>query len=554
MSIADVTTGFHFKRSRQISGILVKHGFAFLAGNLGVTGSAAEKLLPHHERLTKPEHLLKAFEELGTTFIKLGQVLSTRADLLPPEYLNELAKLQDAAPPVPSEVAQEVIVAELGRPIETAFASFDPEPLAAASIGQAHAATLPDGTEVVVKVRRPGVMEQVQEDLAILNELAVVAARHWEFADQYDLVGLAREFGETLRSELDYIQEGHNAEQFAANFADDPMMHIPRVFWETTTSKVITLERIRGIKINDLQGLDAAGIDRPTLAAYATNVILKEVCDDGFFHGDPHPGNFFIEAGGRIGLIDFGMVGRVDERTRERLADLLIAINNRDVERLVDVDLELGVSQGPVDRESLQRDLDHLLSVYWGPSLKNLKVGPLLNDVFAIMRDHHLHLPSNLALMLKGLMMVEGLGGTLDPDYQMTAVLKPYAEQLIIRRYSPFHWLPRLGRASEEWTRLGMEMPQQLRRTMQAVERGNFQVGMRPEAFDPLIDHLEQVANRITLGVIAAAFIIGLAVLLSVYRPPGWQEFAWLVFAFGFLCALLLGVYLIWNILRSKRR
>jgi ubiquinone biosynthesis protein len=180
-----------------------------------------------------------------------------------------------------------------------------------------------------------------------------------------------------------------------------------------SASKVITLERIRGIKINDLPGLDAAGIDRPALAAYATNVILKEVCDDGFFHGDPHPGNFFIEPGGRIGLIDFGMVGRVDERTRERLADLLIAISNRDVERLVDVDLELGVSQGPVDSESLQRDLEHLLSVYWGPALKSLKLGPLLNDLFAVMRDHHLHLPSNLALMLKGLIMVEGMGGSL---------------------------------------------------------------------------------------------------------------------------------------------
>jgi ubiquinone biosynthesis protein len=556
MSIANLTTGFHFNRSRQISGILVRHGLDYLVGSLGLNGfAAAQKLFPRprQERLlTKPEHVRMALEEMGTTFIKLGQILSTRADLLPPDYLTELAKLQDAAPPVPSKIAEEAIVAELGRPIETVFASFDSEPLAAASIGQAHAATLPDGTEVIVKVRRPGVVEQVEEDLAILNELAVAAARHWEFADRYDLVGLAQEFAETLRSELDYIREGQSAELFAANFAHDPQIHIPRVFWETTTSKVLTLERIRGIKINNLAGLDAQGIDRPALAEYATNVVLKMVCDDGFFHADPHPGNFFIEPAGHIGLIDFGMVGRVDERTRERLADLLIAISNQDAERLVDVFLDLGVTRKRLNRELLRREIEHLLSVYWGRPLKDLKVGPLLNDVFAVMRRHHLHLPSNLALLLKTVIMIEGLGANLDPDFHLTTVLAPYSQQLMIQQYSPFRWFPRLGRASVEWARLGVEMPRQLRRMMRAAERGNFQVGMRPEGFDPLINRFEQISNRIVLGVIAAAFINGLAVLVSVYRPPAWEKWAWVVFAFGFLCALLLGVYLAWTILRTK--
>lgn len=556
MSIVNLRAGFHLNRSRQISGVLVRHGLGYLVGSLGLNGfAAAQKLVPrpHQERsLTKPEHLRMALEELGTTFIKLGQILSTRADLLPPDYLTELAKLQDSAPPVPSKVAQEAIVAELGRPIETVFAAFDPEPLAAASIGQAHAATLADGTEVVVKVRRPGVVEQVGEDLAILSELAAAAARHWEFADRYDLVGLAQEFAETLRSELDYIQEGHNAEQFAANFAQDPQIHIPRVFWELTSTKVLTLERIRGIKINDLPELDAHGIDRPALAEYATNVVLKMVCDDGFFHADPHPGNFFIEPAGLIGLIDFGMVGRVDEHTRERLADLLIAISNQDAERLVDVFLDLGVTRKRLNRELLRRDIDHLLSIYWGRALKDLKVGPLLNDVFVVMRRHHLHLPSNLALLLKTLIMIEGLGANLDPDFHLATVLAPYTQQLVIQQYSPLRWVPRLGRASLELAKLGVEMPQQLRRIMQAAERGNFQVGMRPEGFDPLINRFEQISNRIVLGVIAAAFINGLAVLVSVYRPPGWEKWAWVVFAFGFLCALVLGIYLAWNILRSR--
>ncbi|HSE22835.1 MAG TPA: AarF/UbiB family protein, partial [Pyrinomonadaceae bacterium] len=298
MSIMNLRKELHLDRSGAISGVLARHGIDYLAGSLGLKRfSAVQKLFGHAAQpvpFTQPEHLRMALEEMGTTFIKLGQILSTRADLLPAEYLIELTKLQDSAPPVPVELVREAVVKELGQPIETTFAFFDSEPLAAASIGQAHAAKLHDGTDVVVKIRRPGVLEQVEEDLQILKLLAASAARHWEFANRYDLPGLAQEFADTLRSELDYIREGQNAETFAANFADDPKIHIPRIFWDTTTTRVLTLERIRGTKINDVAALDKQGIDRAALAEYATNVTLKMVCDDGFFHADPHPGNFFI--------------------------------------------------------------------------------------------------------------------------------------------------------------------------------------------------------------------------------------------------------------------
>jgi ubiquinone biosynthesis protein len=497
-------------------------------------------------------HLRLALEELGTTFIKLGQILSTRADLLPTEYLVELTKLQDSASPVAFAEIQAAVVAELGQPIERIFAQFDPVPLAAASIGQAHAASLWNGTEVVVKVRRPGVVEQVNEDLEILKELAVTASRHWKFADRYDLTGLVEEFSHTLRSELDYIREGHNAERFAENFADDPRIHVPRVFWEATTSRVLTMERIRGIKINDLKALDEQGTDRRWLADYATNAVLKMVCEDGFFHADPHPGNFFIEPNGTVGLIDFGMVGVLDEQTQEVLAELLIAINHQDADRLVDVFLDLGVTRKRINRASVRRDIDRLLSIYWGLPLAELKVTALLNDVYSVMRRHHLHLPPNLALLLKTVIMIEGLGVNLDPDFRLTKSLTPYTERLVLRQYSPFRLLRSFGRASLDLTKLGVEMPQHLRRIVGAAENGNLQIGMRPEGFDPVIDRLERIANRIVLGVIAAAFINGLAVLVSVYRPPGWDRWGWAVFAFGFLFALLLGVYLALNILRPK--
>ena len=541
---------FHLDRSREIAGVLISHGWDYLRNNSH--HSVEKSLVRSQEGQSRPEHLRSALEDLGTTFIKLGQILSTRADLLPPDYLAELTKLQDDALPVPFKEIRSVLRAELGQPLENIFLHFEPEPLAAASIGQAHLAMLPDGTEVVVKVRRPGVVEQVKEDLEILKELAATATRHWEFADRYDLVGLVDEFSQTLRNELDYIREGRNAERFAANFAGDPLIHVPRVFWETTTSRVLTLERIRGVKINDLAGLDAQGTDRRWLANYATNVVLKMVCEDGFFHADPHPGNFFIEQSGAIGLIDFGMVGVVDERTQERLADLLVAINNQDANRLVDVFLDLGVSRKRIDRASLRRDVEHLFAAYWDLPLGQLKVTALLNDVFAVMRRHHLHLPSNLALLVKTVIMIEGLGVNLDPDFHFAAALEPYTEQLVLRQYSPRRWIRGLGHAGLDFARLGAEMPQQLRRIVSAAEDGNFQIGMHPEGFDPIINRLERISNRIVLGVIAAAFINGLAVLVSVYKPPGWERWGWVVFTFGFLCALGLGVYLALSISRSQ--
>ena len=547
MNLINWRKSFHLNRSKQIAGVLLSHGWNFLRNNeerIGATMSVAANARPLHLRL--------ALEELGTTFIKLGQILSTRADLLPPEYLVELTKLQDSAPPVAFEEIHQAIIVELGQPIENVFAQFDPVPLAAASIGQAHAAILWDGTEVVVKIRRPGVVEQVNEDLEILRELAATASRHWNIADRYDLSGLVEEFSQTLRSELDYIREGHNAEKFAANFAGDPFVHVPRVFWTATTSRVLTLERIRGVKINDLNGLDEQGTDRRWLAQYATNVVLKMVCEDGFFHADPHPGNFFIEPQGAIGLIDFGMVGVLDEQTQGLLAELLIAINHQNADQLVDVFLDLGVTRKGIDRASVRRDIERLLSTYWGLPLGELKVATLLNDVYSVMRRHHLHLPSNLALLLKTVIMIEGVGVNLDPDFRLTNSLTPYTERLVLRQYSPFRWMRSFGRASLDLAKLGVEMPQHLRRIVTAAENGSLQIGMRPEGFDPVIDRLEGIANRIVLGVIAAAFINGLAVLVSIYRPPGWERWGWAVFAFGFVCALLLGLYLAWTILRPK--
>src|SRR5579875_436895 len=550
--------GTHLRRYRQIAEVLVRHGLGSL-----VSAAGLERFLPFPRAVLgrtalaeppgRPARLRMALEELGTTFIKLGQILSTRADLLPPEYQAELARLQDQARPVPGEIIREILVEELGRPIEELFSAFDPSPLAAASIGQAHAAVLRDGREVVVKVRRPGVVEQVLEDLEILQNLAAAASRHWDLADQYDIVGLAQEFAQTLEAELDYVREGRNAERIARAFAGDRGIHVPRVFWEATTSRVLTLERIRGIKISDLAALEEAGIDRSLLARRAARIILKMVFEDGFFHADPHPGNFFIEPGGRIGLIDFGMVGIIDDRTQLQLVDVLLAVTGQDVDRLVDVLGEMGVIQRRVNRALLRRDLEHLLARYYGRPLGEIEITPLLNDALAIVRRHRLRFPPNLALLAKTVAMNEGLGRQLDPSFNLTTVLVPYARRMVVRQFSPRFWSRRLTRASLDAIRLGMEMPEQLRRMIAEIERGGLEVGMRPEGFEPVIQRLERLANRIVLGIITAAFVIGLAVLLAVYPPPGWQRWAGFVFATGFAVAAVLGVYLAWSILRSGR-
>lgn len=548
----------HRERYRQIAHTLARHGLGYLVGVLGL-----ERFVPFHKGLMKhpkrlqpytpPEHVRMALEELGATFIKLGQMLSSRTDLLPPDYQTEFVRLQDAAPTIPFEQMQVAVLRELGQPLDAHFTSFDPVPLAAASIGQAHTATLPDGTEVVVKIRRPGVVEQIEEDLTILHTLALTASQRWDLAEQYDVVALTDEFGQTLRAELDYLQEGHNAERFAANFAGDPTVHIPRVFWETTTSRVLTSERLRGIKINDMAALDAAGIDRAVVAERAAKMILKMVFEDGFFHADPHPGNFFIEQDGVIGMIDYGMVGTVETRTQEHLIRILLAIAGQDADRLVDAFLELGVTRQQVDRLALRADLERLLAHYYGQPLGEIALGPMMNEMLAIVRRHHLRLPTNLALLVKTTAMSEGLGMQLDPSFRLTSVIIPYAQRLLLRQYSPRFWTKRIGQAGLDAAWLTTELPQQVRRLLGELERGNLKIAMQMTDVEEVSRRMERLVNRLILAIITGAFIIGLGMLMAFFHPPSGQ-WAEVLFAIGFALVAALGLYLAWSVLRPRRR
>ncbi len=508
-------------RRRQIAGVLVRRGWGYLLEASGFEHLIA--LEPHpeaHDHVTPPERLRLALEELGPTFIKLGQLLSTRADLLGPEFRLELAKLQDDAPHLPSEVVLEVVRTELGGEPESVFAAFDPEPLAAASIGQAHAATMPDGTEVVVKIRRPGAMEEVELDLEILLICAAHASRRSKEMAEYDVVGIAEEFAQTTRAELDYLREGRNAEQFAANFADDTDVQIPRVFWERTTSRMITLERIRGSKITDLAALDQAGIDRQDLAKRATDVIAKMVFHDRFFHADPHPGNFFIQPGGRIGLIDFGMVGTLNAELRDHLGALMVALVRGDADRLAAALLGLGAATASVDRERLRDDLAELLARYSGQAPGNLDFGVVSGEILEIVRRYRLRPPRDLALLLKAFVMDEGMAEQLDPDFRLVEELRPYVYRHLAAELSPAALARRAGQAGVDLGELALDFPGQLHRILELAAGGGFEVHLRTAELEPLVSRAERLANRIAAAVLAAAVIDALAELSATRARP----------------------------------
>lgn len=513
-------------RERQIAEILLRHGLEHLVGVLGldrvVSVERRMRGRPPEARLpAPPEDLRLTLEELGPTFIKFGQILSTRADLLPPEYPAELAKLQDSGPRIPSEVVVETLDRELDGGVGSAFSSFDPEPLAEASIGQAHAATLPDGTEVVVKIRRPGVVETVEQDLEIVRNLAARAARRSETAARYDVVGLAEEFAEALRAQLDYLSEGRNADRFAANFAGDEGVQIPRVFWELTTSRVITLERVRGMKITDVAALDAAGVDRHALAERSAHVTAKMVFEDGFFHADPHPGNFFVQSTGRIGVIDFGLVGALDDRLRDRLGKLLTAFVRERPEQLTEALLALGTSAGHVDRPRLSRDLGELLERYVGRGIGEIALGPALADLFGIVRRHRLRVPRDLALLFAMLAEAEGTVAQVDPEFQFSEALTPYARRQLFAQLTPASVGRRLEHFALDFEELALDFPGQLHRVLDALGSSGVEFHIRAAELEPLIARAERLGDRIARSVLIAAAIDGLAELAAADRARG---------------------------------
>jgi ubiquinone biosynthesis protein len=547
------------RRSRKIASVLTRHGLGWLVVRVGLAG-----LVPfergwfgHPVReapYTRPEHLRMALSELGGAFIKVGQALSTRPDFIPPEYVKEFSKLQDAAPPVSFEGICQVICDEMGQSPENIFDEFDLQPLASASIGQVHASKLKSGQSVIVKVQRPEVAGQIEEDLEILSGMAAWAESHTAFGRDYNLPALVDEFAFTLRNELDFRREGQNADRFRRNFAGDPGVYIPHVFWEFTNDRVLTMERVGGIKVADMSALDEAGIDRHVVAENSVRAMLREVFEFGFFHADPHPGNFFVQPDGSIAVIDFGMVGCLDTNLQESLLRIGMAVGHQDAERLTDEFFAIGMAGAGVKRKPLQRDLDHFISRYAGRSIKELAAAKTVDEVMAIALRHHLQMPAELVMLFRVVGISEGLGAQLDPKFKLFEFAAPYLQEFWLQHRSPKAIALRVGQSALDAAELGLTLPHHLSRLLGQVERGELELNINHEGLQDFARQLQQMINRLALAILLAATIVALGLMMIVYHPPGWNIYGGWLFGLGFLFSLALGAWMIWTIWRSGRR
>ncbi len=531
-----------WRRYRQISRVLLGHGFGFLLRQARPRWLGGRR---RAEESPPASHLVAALEELGPTFVKLGQILSTRPDLIPPAFVAALARLQDRVAPFPLAQARRRIEAELGAPLEQIFATFEETPLAAASLSQVHAATLPSGEEVVVKVQRPGIEATIATDLEILRDLARLAEEELLLAELYDVCGIVEEFAHTLRGELDFCREGLNAERFRRNFAGASFLYIPRVYWELTTPRVLTLERIRGVKIDDIAALEEAGLDRHRVAIHATEVVMQGVLQDGFFHADPHPGNFYVLPGEVIAAMDFGMVGRLSGDRRRELVRLLSVAVRLDAQGMVEQLLRMSLVEQGVDRVGLQRDLERMLQKYAGRPLKAIRAGEIIEEAMPIAFRRRLHLPAELWLLSKMLGMLEGVGLQLDPDFDPFEVARPYARRFLQEMYAPAALLEAAKHSLKDWAELAMNLPTAVPELVGRLRREEFTIGLGARHAEEPLAVLETLAARLSLGVLAAALLVAAAILLRPLLFPG-DWWGWLLLVCGGLALLAILAGFLW--------
>lgn len=545
-------------RIREIIFVLARHGFGDLVRRIGVHRTfekAGERLdLPQDGQepaLAPAVRARKALEELGPTFIKLGQVMATRVDVFPPEWITELEKLQSSVPITPFAEIEAELTAVWQQAPSAIFHDLETTPIGSASIAQVHRAKLGDGTPVILKVRRPHIVHKIEADLRILHHLAGLV--EYEFPDtrQYQPVRIVEQFARSLRRELDLAQEAHNHARFSRNFADSPHIVIPEVFWEWTNEIVNVQRFIGGVPGNDLSLLEAAGLDRKLLAQRGADAVLKMILIDGYFHADPHPGNVIYLPGNRIAFIDFGMVGRLPARRRDEIVDLLAALAARDENSLQAVLVEWS-ADAKVDEDKLAADIGELMFNYENLPLKSIRFGQLLNDVIAILREHSIALPPDLTLLFKALITLEGLGRQLDPDFQMVPHLTPFVRQVIIQRYAPAA-LARKGRRSvmQIMGLLG-GLPRDAASLVKAARRGKVKIDLDLKRLDSFGAQIGKIVNRLTLGIVTGCLIIGSSIVMTVQAGPklmGLPAFGFL----GFSIAFVNSIWLIWSIWKSTK-
>ena len=547
----------NLNRYSQILGILFKYGFGDLVETLKIDQylelglqMISRKKRARVEKSTRAERIRMAFEELGPTYIKLGQILSTRPDLVPPDLIAELAKLQDEVPPVPFNDAREIMEAELGKPLEKLFASFDETPLASASIGQVHRAELLDGDTVAVKVQRPGIKKIIEVDLEIMLHLATLAEKHVEELSFHRPIKIVEEFAKTLERELDYGIEASSMERVAGQFLDTPHVYIPKVFRETSSARVLTAEFIRGIKISNEEQLDMGGYDKKLITKRGADICLSQIFDHGFFHADPHPGNIFVLSDNVICLLDFGRVGTIDRNTRESFVELVDSIVRRDEAMAAHHILRLTTWEEEPDKRAFEKDVADFMGRHLYKPLKEINLGKLLQELLELAALHRLRIYPDIFLMLKALTAVEGIGRKLDPDFDMVAQAAPFVTRVKLNRFSPKRIESDLVKLVSQSYQFIHEFPRDLLEITRLIRQQKLSFKHDLEGFDRMLSTHDQISNRISFSIIIAALIIGSALIVISNTPPLFYGIS-IIGIIGFLAAAILGIWLLVAILKK---
>jgi len=565
MSIPSIILGGRYKnlsRIRQVIRVFVRHGFGHMVTQMGMRrylpfrGERVEDFEPVTDEDSVPVRLRRAFEELGPTFIKLGQLLSGRPDLVTARFADEFKKLRDEVPPFPFEQAKEMIEGDLGCTLDERFMEFDPVPIAAASIAQVHKAVLITGERVVVKVRRPDIKKHLEQDISILRYVAEMLEKHYPETRIFGPSAIVEEFARTIRRELDFTIEADNAQRFKENFEGSDTLFIPAIYEELTKQRVLTMERISGIKISEVEEIEEAGYERSTLANNWAEAFFKQVLEDGFFHADPHSGNMFVLDDGRVGLVDFGIVGRLSEEDKEVIADTFLALVNKDFDGLVQQYIAMGFVTDDVDIDKFRHDFKHdlveLIEPLYGKTISQISLGDYIDRVTRLAIRHRLKFPSDLILMNKALITIESLGRELDPDFNFIEVAKPYTVTLIKQKYSPKRYSNRMRRRVMDVLDLLQNIPRQFRTIVRKVIKDDLHLQLELKGLDKFIRDFDRSTNRISFSLIIAAIIVGSS--LIIHSGRGRLIFGYPMLGLvGFLLAAFLGLWLIWGIIRSGR-
>lgn len=557
------------RRFGTIARVLLKHGFGDVAERLFNGRKATSTRGEEEEPILKsgfpsPRRIRLVLEELGPSFVKLGQLMSTRADLFPPEYIEEFKKLQDRVPPIPFADVRAVIEKELKRSLETLFEELQPDSIAAASVGQVHIAKLFSGEKVAVKVIRPGIEKMIRQDIRLMYSLAEKIESAFEMGRILGVGNLVREFERIIFRELDMLIEAGSIEKFAFNFKDSDEIHIPAVHWDYTTRSVLVMEHIDGIKMDEVEAIKAHGIDPKEIALIGLRSFSRQLMEHGFFHADPHPGNTIVMVDGRVGLVDFGITGYLDQEMMRQIANLFLGYAEHDYDMIMDALADAGlIHEDAMDFKSFRVDLKDMSEAFYGRSLQNISVRDVYDQVMQLVLKYRVRLPRNLLLLLKTFIQTEALGKILGSDASILEVTKPYARKLLQRGYDARSMMKNMGRDARNTGHYLKAVPKFVHDILRQTAQGRQRVEMRHTGFEPISDQIEKGVNRLTLGAILSASILAASLILNstqtvlvfTFELFGLQTLSLtsLLGLTGYTIATVLGVWLIVSILRSGK-